>query len=77
MSLQTRVTPVDRDNYIYMIGDIVNIKTNGIIHQVTIGGVPKWRNWTEDGSYDYIYTIIDNRAHTSTIQQTDILGIHS
>jgi len=77
MSLQTHVTPIDRDNYIYMIGDIVNIKTNGIINQVTINGIPKWRNWTDDGSYDYIYTIIDNSAHISTIQQSDILGIHS
>ena len=77
MSLQSHTTPVDMDNYIYMIGDIVDIETCGEVSQFTIDGIPKWRNWTEDGSYDYIYTIIDNHEYTSTIQQSNILGIHS
>jgi|SaaInlStandDraft_7_1057024.scaffolds.fasta_scaffold561023_1 hypothetical protein len=77
MSLQTHTTPVDRDNYIYMIGDIVNIKSKDTIDRVTINGTPKWRNWTNDGSYDYIYTVVGDVPDPFHIQQSNILGLHS
>ena len=49
---------------------IVCIYSNHKIVSYTIIGEPKWRNWTEDGTYDYIYPVIGpNKTNLHICQQ--------
>lgn len=68
---------VDRENHVYMPGDIVTIKLEDITTRVTITGSPKWRNWTKDGSFDYIYSVIGHDNDISSIEQSNILGMEN
>lgn len=68
----------ERGNQLYDIGDIVNIKSENkkdIIH-VTITGNPKWRDWTEDGSFDYIYPVIYNELSKGSICESKIISLY-
>jgi len=66
---------IDRENHVYMPGDIVTIKLEDITARVTINGSPKWRNWTTDGSFDYIYSVIGDDNEIFSIEQSNIIGI--
>jgi hypothetical protein len=57
MSLQTSNVSYDNTVQLYNIDDIVCIYSNYKIISYTIIGEPKWRNWTEDGTFDYIYPV--------------------
>ena len=80
MLLSKGITNYEKEpeNYLYHIGDVVNIKSEDekTIIPVTITGEPKWRNWTEDGSFDYIYPVIYNNLSKRSICESNILSLH-
>lgn len=63
----------DKEDNKYMHGDNVCLKHNGGIIHVTVSGSPKWRNWTKDGSYNYIYTVIMPDKTVRYVEQDDIV----
>lgn len=65
---------VDTENYTYDIGDMVQVVYNGLAVKVLITGSPKWRNWTTDGSYDYIYPVHSDTQALKYICEKDILN---
>ena len=65
---------IDIENSVYIVGDTVNIiNSDNVIEQVVITGPPKWRNWTIDGSYDYIYPVQYKDSTVKYICQSNII----
>ena len=50
-----------------------DIKSNHKIVSYVIEGVPLWRNWTDEGEYDYIYPVKDSENNTIHIREKRIL----
>ena len=47
--------------------------SNYKIVSYTIEGIPKWRNWTDEGEYDYIYPVKDAENNIVYIREKRIL----
>jgi hypothetical protein len=73
MSLNTSNDINEYDNYKYFTGDVVCIMSNYKIVSYTIEGIPKWRNWTDEGEYDYIYPVKDAENNIIYIREKRIL----
>ena len=74
MSLNTSNNVSEHDNYKYFKGDVVTIKSNYKILSYIIEDVPKWRNWTDEGEYDYIYPVRDLNNNIISIREKRILN---
>ena len=57
MSLEQSGYNPDNKTELYSIGDIVCIESNNKIISCTIIDESKWKNWTDDGQYDYLYPV--------------------
>tara|TARA_Y100000389_G_scaffold143286_1_gene141490 strand:- start:971 stop:1255 length:285 start_codon:yes stop_codon:yes gene_type:complete len=73
MSLNSGIDVNISDNHKYLTGDVVCIKSNHKIVSYVIEGVPLWRNWTDEGEYDYIYPVKDSENNTIHIREKRIL----
>tara|TARA_B100001094_G_C17870583_1_gene641939 strand:- start:162 stop:446 length:285 start_codon:yes stop_codon:yes gene_type:complete len=73
MSLNSGIDVNISDNHKYFTGDVVCIKSNHKIVSYVIEGVPLWRNWTDEGEYDYIYPVKDSENNTIHIREKRIL----
>jgi hypothetical protein len=73
MSLNIGIDVNISDNHKYLTGDVVCIKSNHKIVSYVIEGVPLWRNWTDEGEYDYIYPVKDSENNTIHIREKRIL----
>ena len=73
MSLNSVIDVNISDNHKYLTGDIVCIKYNHKIVSYVIEGVPLWRNWTDEGEYDYIYPVKDSENEIIHIREKRIL----
>tara|TARA_Y200000002_G_C22682299_1_gene664599 strand:- start:1958 stop:2191 length:234 start_codon:yes stop_codon:yes gene_type:complete len=63
----------DNDNALFLVGDCVILEKND---KVTIIGSPKWRNWTEDGSHDYIYPVVYDNLVEGYVCESRITSLY-
>lgn len=73
MSLNSTVDVNISDNHKYLSGDVVCIKSNHKIVSYVIEGAPIWRNWTDDGSFDFIYPVKDIEGNVIHICEKRII----
>ncbi len=73
MSLNTSTDVNIEENHLYFPGDVVCIKSNYKIVSYIIDGTPLWRNWTDEGEYDYIYPVKDSENNMLHIREKRII----